>query len=566
MAAPPPRPQGGTAASAMRKSHRFPARYRAAASDTPPAAAASRPGSARQVRAEQHCFCGLTRIAPRGCAPWTRTCPSRRQLRCGRAAARALGGPGGAARRRIPPGADMTCAFCRCAGRLGGSPRRLRARGGLPEQGGGRGAAAGRRQRLAFGFARDGTGRQHAVAHALGARGRLRLYRLAGHARHGGGGRRAGGQRARGVRLLALWVVADGHGSRRRQAAGPGGQQETGANQEPGAVRGAARRRAAAAAAAAVVLSGLQHFLQRLGRPARRPCAAAPPPRRCFFEAWQSARGARPVRAAVPPRAARPRPLPPKRHTPCTAAADARRRRAGAQPAKPSTGKSSYRGVRQRPWGKVRGAALRRSGRHLRLTCTHARRSSRPKSATPRAARACGWAHMTAQRRRRARTTPPRVPSAEMRPSPTSQRTRTTAARLRRCRPCSWAKARAACSAPWRPAPPLTLHAPHAGSYGSGAGSFGARSLSIAEDNEELEQDAELLLMCAAAARAQSVPASAQARLTPQLNRRASAASLEDEPSEDGREDSPSASRRARAAQGFARAELRLLRRHRPGG
>ena len=109
-------------------------------------------------------------------------------------------------------------------------------------------------------------------------------------------------------------------------------------------------------------------------------------------------------------------------------------------------------------------------------------------------------------------------------------------------------------------------HAPHAGSYGSGAGSFGARSLSIAEDNEELEQDAELLLMCAAAARAQSVPASAQARLTPQLNRRASAASLDDEPSEDGREDSPSASCRARATRVFAHAELRLLRRHRPGG
>jgi hypothetical protein len=47
------------------------------------------------------------------------------------------------------------------------------------------------------------------------------------------------------------------------------------------------------------------------------------------------------------------------------------------------------------------------------------------------------------------------------------------------------------------------------------------------------------------AARAQSVPAAA-----PQLNRRASAASLEDEPSEDGREDSPSASRRGRPAHG----------------
>ena len=74
--------------------------------------------------------------------------------------------------------------------------------------------------------------------------------------------------------------------------------------------------------------------------------------------------------------------------------------------------------------------------------------------------------------------------------------------------------------------------------------------MSIAEDNEELEHDAELLLMCAAAARAQSLPASDLARPTPQLNRRASAASLEDEPSEDGREDSPSASCKARAAEG----------------
>ena len=57
--------------------------------------------------------------------------------------------------------------------------------------------------------------------------------------------------------------------------------------------------------------------------------------------------------------------------------------------------------------------------------------------------------------------------------------------------------------------------------------------------------------MCAAAARAQSAPGSAgrtvpQARTLPQLNRRSSAASLDDEPSEDGREDSPSASRRGR--------------------
>ena len=120
---------------------------------------------------------------------------------------------------------------------------------------------------------------------------------------------------------------------------------------------------------------------------------------------------------------------------------------------------------------------------------------------------------------------------------------------------------------PWRPCSGSDSAAPCAGSYGSGAGSFGARSLSIAEDNEELEHDAELLLMCAAAARAQSVPASAQARTTPQLNRRASAASLEDEPSEDGREDSPSTLRRAGAAQGAplnllsAQAQARRLRR-----
>jgi hypothetical protein len=86
----------------------------------------------------------------------------------------------------------------------------------------------------------------------------------------------------------------------------------------------------------------------------------------------------------------------------------------------------------------------------------------------------------------------------------------------------------------------LTHPPRHAGSYGSGAGSFGARSLSIAEDSEELEHDAALLLMCAAAARAQSAPSSAF-RAVPQFDRRASAASLDDEPSEDGREDSPSA-------------------------
>lgn len=95
----------------------------------------------------------------------------------------------------------------------------------------------------------------------------------------------------------------------------------------------------------------------------------------------------------------------------------------------------------------------------------------------------------------------------------------------------------------WCQTPRCRSHPPrHAGSYGSGAGSFGARSLSIAEDSEELEHDAELLLMCAAAARAQSAPGSAF-RPVPQFDRRASAASLDDEPSEDGREDSPSASR-----------------------
>jgi hypothetical protein len=80
-------------------------------------------------------------------------------------------------------------------------------------------------------------------------------------------------------------------------------------------------------------------------------------------------------------------------------------------------------------------------------------------------------------------------------------------------------------------------------SLGSGAGSYGARGAAIAEDEEELEHDeeehAELLLML----RTQSAAAGGAplSRSTLHFERRTSAASFDDDRSEDGREESPGA-------------------------
>ena len=134
-----------------------------------------------------------------------------------------------------------------------------------------------------------------------------------------------------------------------------------------------------------------------------------------------------------------------------------------------------------------------------------------------------------------------RAPSAAMQPSPTSPRTRMSGARPPPTRLCSPARVRRR----QRSLPcvySLTLPPQGSGSfsrsYGSGAGSYGARGASIAEeDDEDLEQDAELLLLlraeAAAAASAIAQPSSRH------ILRRFSTASFDDERSEDGREESP---------------------------
>jgi hypothetical protein len=106
-------------------------------------------------------------------------------------------------------------------------------------------------------------------------------------------------------------------------------------------------------------LSGCTHFLSCLGT-----SGTSPQPRSrqrassrlddAACHACAAARRAGRVRAAVS--------APGTRHALCrqnsatrsTAAADGPRPRRASQPSKPSTGKSSYRGVRQRPWGKAR--------------------------------------------------------------------------------------------------------------------------------------------------------------------------------------------------------------------
>jgi hypothetical protein len=71
-------------------------------------------------------------------------------------------------------------------------------------------------------------------------------------------------------------------------------------------------------------------------------------------------------------------------------------------------------------------------------------------------------------------------------------------------------------------------------SYGSGAGSYGARGAAIAEDEELLEQDAELLLML----NGRTAPLG---KASAHMERRASAASFDDDEDDGAREDSPGA-------------------------
>ena len=115
-----------------------------------------------------------------------------------------------------------------------------------------------------------------------------------------------------------------------------------------------------------------------------------------------------------------------------------------------SNGKSTYRGVRQRPWGKVRrrgrlglaavlAAAKRRPAvptqrdatKPLIHLCPPAflyDPSLRRRSGTQCAGHACGWAPLTTRRRLPGPTTPLRAPSGETRPCATSPRTPTTRA------------------------------------------------------------------------------------------------------------------------------------------
>lgn len=126
-------------------------------------------------------------------------------------------------------------------------------------------------------------------------------------------------------------------------------------------VRGAASHRAAAAvAASAAVISAPPSVALASGPAPGSPRRRARAPHSALRSACapRCAAGAGGARLARPPA----RTFPARAHAVCrqnarrhAAATDAAAPAFAAwQPSKPSTGKSSYRGVRQRPWGKVR--------------------------------------------------------------------------------------------------------------------------------------------------------------------------------------------------------------------